>query len=141
MTNEDIARIQESWRTIAPVKRVAAELFYVKLFELDPTLKLLFSDDLKLREQKFLQLMDATINGLVRIDVLKPAVRELGIRNPLFGDSDEHHGTVATALIWTLEKCLRKDLTSELRSAWIRGFGILSQTLRSSPWETASRAA
>lgn len=53
MTREDIARVQASWHTIEPVKRVAAELFYVKLFELDATLKLLFSDDLQLRAQPF----------------------------------------------------------------------------------------
>ena len=141
MTNEDIEQIQESWRTVAPVKHVAAELFYVKLFELDPTLKLLFSDDLKLREQKFLQLMDATINGLKRVDVLMAAIRELGIRHPLFGGNDEHHGAVAAALMWTLEKCLRKDLTPELRSAWIKTFGVLSQTLRTSSWVAASQAA
>lgn len=141
MTNEDITLIQQSWRAIEPVKRVAAELFYVKLFELDPTLKLLFGDDLKLREQKFLQLMDATINGLERVDVLMAAVRELGIRNPLFGDSDEHHGTVAAALMWTLDKCLRKDLTSELRSAWIRTIGVLSQNLRTTPWVAEPQAA
>jgi len=141
MTKEDITQVQESWHSVAPVKRVAAELFYVKLFELDPTMKLLFSDDLQLRERRFLQLMDATINGLERADVLKPAIRELGFRHPLFGDSDEHHGTVAIALMWTLEKCLRKDLTFELRAAWTRTFGVLSQTLRTSPWTDASQAA
>ena len=81
MTKEDITLIQRSWHTIDPVKRVAAELFYVKLFELDPTLKLLFSDDMKLREQKFMQLMDATINGLERADVLMPAVWSWTIDN------------------------------------------------------------
>ena len=141
MKKEDIARVQATWHTIESVKRVAAELFYVKLFELDPTLKLLFSDDLKLREQKFMQLMDATINGLERADVLMPAVRELGIRHPLFGDSDEHHGSVAAALMWTLEKCLRKDLTPALKSAWIKTIGVLSQNLRTTPWAVEPQAA
>ena len=38
---EDIVRVQASWLTIEPVKRVAAELYFVKSFELDSTLKLL----------------------------------------------------------------------------------------------------
>ena len=141
MTKDDIALVQESWHTVAPVKRVAAELFYVKLFELDPTLQLLFGDDRKPREQKFLQIMDATVQGLERVDVLKPAIRELGIRHPLFGDSDERHATLAAALIWTMEKCLRKDFTSEVRSAWIKTYGVLSQTLRSVQWTATSQAA
>ena len=36
MTPEDIALVQESWRKIEPVKDIAAELFYSRLFELDP---------------------------------------------------------------------------------------------------------
>ena len=140
MTREEIARVQASWHTIEPVKRVAAELFYVKLFELDFTLKLLFSDDLRQREQKFLQLMDATVQGLEYSDMMMSAVRELGIRHPLFGDSDEHHGTVAAALFWTLEKCLRKEFTEQVRTAWTNTFEELSQTMRSVTW-AAPRAA
>ena len=140
MTKEDIARVQASWHTIEPVKRIAAELFYVKLFELDSTLKLLFSDDLQQREQKFLQLMDATVQGLEHADVMMSAVRELGIRHPLFGDSDEHHGTVAAALFWTLEKCLRKEFTEEVRAAWTSVYDLLSQTMRSAPWAAPQAA-
>jgi hemoglobin-like flavoprotein len=131
MTKDDIALVQGSWRHIEPVKQVAADLFYLKLFELDTTLRLLFSDDLKLRAQKFNQLMEATVRGLDRADVLMPAIRELGIRHPMFGDSDEHHGPIASALLWTLEKCLRADFTPQVRTAWIRTYGVLSQTLRS----------
>ena len=140
MTQDDIARVQASWHTIEPVKHVAAELFYVKLFELDATLKLLFNDDLKLREQKFLQLMDATVQGLAHADVMMSAVRELGIRHPLFGDSDEHHGPIAAALLWTLEKCLRREFTPEVRVAWANTFARLSKTIRFAPW-AAPRAA
>jgi len=128
MNREDITRVQESWHTIEPVKRITAELFYVKLFELDSTLKLLFSDQ-QAREQKFLQLMDATVNGLEHSDVMMSAVRELGIRHPLFGDSDERHGTIGAALFWSLEKCLRKDFTDEVRAAWTNTFDQLSSSL------------
>jgi nitric oxide dioxygenase len=141
MTKDDIAQVQESWRTIEPVKRIAAELFYVKLFELDPALSTVFSDDPQLRSQKFLQLMDATVNGLDRLDVLLPVIRELGVRHPLFGENDAHHGTVATALLWTLEKSLRNDFTPQVKTAWIKTYGVLSQTLRAAGLRAASRAA
>jgi hemoglobin-like flavoprotein len=140
MTKEDIALVQAAWHTIEPVKRIAAELFYVKLFELDSTLKLLYSDDLQLREQKFLQLMDATVEGLTRADVMNAAVREVGLRHPLFGDSDEHHASVAAALFWTLERCLRKDFTPEVRAAWRATYESLSQTLRSARWAAPQAA-
>jgi hemoglobin-like flavoprotein len=140
MTKEDIARVQATWHTIEPVKRIAAELFYVKLFELDATLKLLFSDDLQQREQKFLQLVDATVQGLEYTDAMMAAMRELGIRHPLFGDSEEHHGTVAAALSWTLEKCLRKEFTEEVRTSWAHTFELLSQAMRALPWAAPQAA-
>jgi hemoglobin-like flavoprotein len=140
MTKEDIAHVQTTWHTIEPVKRIAAELFYVKLFELDSTLKLLYSDDLQMREQKFLQLMDVTVEGLTRAEVVNSAVREVGLRHPLFGDSDEHHGTVAAALHWMLERCLRKDFTPEVRAAWQAICQSLSHTLRSARWAAPQAA-
>jgi hemoglobin-like flavoprotein len=130
MTSEDIALVQESWRKIEPVKEIAAELFYSKLFELDPPLRAVFGDDLKDRHRRFTQILGATVRGLDRVDVLLPAVRELGIRHPLFGAIDEHHASVASALFWTLEKGLRKDFTHEVKSAWIKTYGVLSQTMR-----------
>jgi hemoglobin-like flavoprotein len=130
MTSEDIALVQESWRKIEPVKEIAAELFYAKLFELDPPLQLVFGDDLKDRHKRFTQILGATVRGLDRVDVLLPAVRELGIRHPLFGAVDAHHASVASALLWTLEKGLRKDFTPDVKSAWIKTYGVLSQTMR-----------
>jgi hemoglobin-like flavoprotein len=130
MTSEDIALVQESWRKIEPVKEIAAELFYSKLFELDPPLRAVFGDDLKDRHKRFTQILGATVRGLDRVDVLLPAVRELGIRHPLFGAVDVHHASVASALLWTLEKGLRKDFTPDVKSAWIKTYGVLSQTMR-----------
>ena len=43
---------------------------------------------------------------------------------------DEHYGTAGTALIWTLERILREDFTPEVKSAWIKTYGVLSQTMR-----------
>lgn len=60
MTSQDIALVQESWRKIEPVKQLAAELFYTKLFELDPPLCVLFGDDLKDRQKRFTQILAAT---------------------------------------------------------------------------------
>jgi hemoglobin-like flavoprotein len=127
MTSEDILLVQESWLSITPVKQVTAELFYVKLFELDPDLRRLFEQDAREASRKFIQLLDATVRGLERTDVLMSAVREVGIRNPTFGASDVHHGTVAAALLWTLHKALRRDFSPAVKAAWIEIFGVLSR--------------
>src|SRR6187551_424653 len=45
MTGDDILLVQESWLSITPVKQITAELFYDKLFELDPGLRALLQGD------------------------------------------------------------------------------------------------
>jgi hypothetical protein len=39
MTLEEISLVQSTWAKVVPIKETAAELFYGKLFELDPALK------------------------------------------------------------------------------------------------------
>src|ERR1044072_8905134 len=117
MTNQDILLVQLSWRKVLPIKDAAAELFYLKLFELDPQIRALFTGDLEEQGAKLAQMILAAVRGLDRLGALLPVVRDLGMRHVAYGVSDEHYGTVGTALIWTLEQALREDFTPEVKSA------------------------
>jgi len=130
MTRDDILLVQSSWDQVIPARNVVAELFYQKLFELDPALRALFTGDLDQQRAKFLQMISATVHGLDRLDALLPVLRELGTRHVALGVRDEHYGAVATALLWTLEKALRGDFTPDVKAAWIVTYGVLSQTMR-----------
>jgi len=130
MTSEDILLVQLSWRKVLPVKDAAAELFYLKLFEIDPSLRTLFADDLELQGAKLVQMVTAAVRGLDRMDALLPVMRELGARHVAYGVRDEHYGSAGTALLWTLEQALRGDFTPEVKSAWIKTYGVLSQAMR-----------
>ena len=141
MTNHDILLVQVSWRKIEPIKDAAAELFYLKLFELDPALRELFGENMDAQGTKLMQMVGAAIRGLDRLDVLLPVVRDLGMRHATFGVRDEHYGTAGAALIWTLEQVLLKDFTPEVKSAWIKTIGVLSQNLRTTPWIAEPQAA
>ena len=132
MTRDDILLVQSSWQNALPARKAIAELFYLKLFELDPAMRSLFVADAEQQRRKFLQMMNATIRGLDKLDALLPVLRELGVRQYLGGVRDEHHAAVATALLWTLEKALRAEFTAEIKSAWIKTYGVLSQTMRES---------
>jgi hypothetical protein len=49
MTPEQVDLVQRSWRAVLPVGDTAAELFYGKLFSLDPSIQSMFRDDLRSR--------------------------------------------------------------------------------------------
>ena len=139
MTNEDIELVQGSWNRVLPLKKEAAELFYRKLFELDPGLRRLFTGNMEEQGAKLMQMITAAVNGLNRLEALLPVVRQLGARHGTYGVRDEHYETVATALLWTLEQGLQDEFTAEVKAAWIKVYGVLSQVMRES--HDAPRAA
>ena len=141
MTEEDTRLVQESWGKIEFVQEMVAELFYTRLFELDPAARELFATDSRERQQKFAGFMSATVRALDRAETLLPVVRALGVRHPALAANDRFHADVALALLWTLEKSLRRDFTPPVKSAWIATYGVLSQTLRTSLSGDAQRAA
>jgi methyl-accepting chemotaxis protein len=130
MTNDDIELVQKSWAQVSPVKQVTAEIFCQRLGEIDPPLRHSFGEDVCETSRKFIQLIDATVRGLARKDLLGAAIRQIGLRHPRFGSSDTHHGSIAAALVWALEKVLPGEFTEAVKAAWLRTLGLLSQTIR-----------
>ena len=131
MTPESKQLVQDSWRQVAPISEAAAELFYGRLFELDPQLRPLFAHtDLKEQGKKLMQMLAVVVKGLDNLDKLVPAVAALGQRHGEYGVKDEHYDTVAAALLWTLEKGLGEGFTAAVRQAWIDAYSLLSMVMK-----------
>ena len=91
MTNE---LVQDSFRQVAPIAETAAQLFYARLFELDPDLELLFKGNLSEQGRKLMQMLGLAVNSLDRLDQLLPVVRSLGARHVGYGVRDKDYDTV-----------------------------------------------
>jgi len=65
LTYKQKCLVQDSWGKVVPIADTAAELFYGKLFELDPNLKPLFKNsDMKEQGKKLMQMIGAAVKGL-----------------------------------------------------------------------------
>src|SRR5437762_5351390 len=113
MTPQQVALVKQSFALVAPIAETAAELFYGRLFELDPRLRPLFRGDLKEQGRKLMQMLAVVVAGLDRLESLIPAVRALGTRHAQYGVTHEDYATVGTALIQTLEHALGAGFTPE----------------------------
>lgn len=122
--------VQASFSKVLPIAPQAADLFYTRLFELDPSLRPLFSADMTEQKKKLMQMLATAVRGLDNLDTLVPVVRELGARHIGYGVNDAHYETVASALLWTLEKGLGPDFTAETKDAWVAVYTILSTTMK-----------
>ncbi len=130
MTPEQIELVQRTWRSILPVGDTAAELFYGKLFSLDPTLKALFKNDMKDQGRNLTAMMSVAVGALARPERITLAVRELGRRHVAYGVKPRHYEVVATALLWMLEKSLGEAFTPEVRAAWSSTYAFLAGTMQ-----------
>jgi hemoglobin-like flavoprotein len=130
MTPEEISLVQESWKMVVPIKEAAAEIFYGKLFELDPNLRGLFRGDIGEQGRKLMAMINTAINGLARLEELVPAVQSLGRRHAGYGVTAGDYGTVATALLWTLEKGLGSAFTPPVKAAWVKAYTVLADTMK-----------
>ena len=135
MTSKQVELVQTTWEKCVPIADQAATLFYGKLFELDPNLKPLFKSDMKEQGRKLMAMINVAVAGLDRLDALVPAVQDLGRRHKGYGVKAEHYGTVATALLWTLEKGLGDAFTPAAKEAWTQTYTVLAQTMQAASSE------
>ena len=130
MTPRQIELVQSTWQLVVPVAEDAAQLFYVRLFQLDPSLRAMFKGDMEEQGRKLMAMIDFAVKALTRLDSLLPGLRMLGERHGRYGVRDEHYDTVAQALIWTLHKGLGEAFTPEVRNAWAAAYRVLSNTMK-----------
>lgn len=130
MHADQITAVQTTFKEVAKIKEVAAELFYGKLFELDPALKSLFSGDMKEQGKALMSMLAIAVGGLNRLETIVPAVQELGVRHAGYGVQDKDYATVGQALLWTLEQGLEDLYTDDVADAWAAVYDTLATTMQ-----------
>jgi len=109
----------------------AADMFYRRLFEIDPATRKLFrATEMVAQRKKLVQMLNFAVNGLDRLDVLTSKVEDLGRRHAGYGVTDAHYDSVGAALLWTLEQGLGRAWTPAVASAWTEVYGMLSDIMR-----------
>ena len=132
MEAKTVTLVQESFEKVKPIAPQAAEIFYTKLFELDPKLKPLFpsSDDaMKSQGNKLMTMLAAAVAGLSNLDALVPVLKGLAKRHVDYNVEASHYDTVGAALLGTLEAGLGDEFTPEVKTAWTDVYGVMSNVM------------
>lgn len=129
VTPHQVELVQQSWEKVRPIADQAAELFYGRLFHLDPSLKPLFKGDMTEQGRKLMQTLGVAVASLTRLDAILETVRGLGRKHVDYGVPDESYATVGQALLWTLEQGLGDAFTEETRQAWTNTYVTLSNVM------------
>ena len=118
MTPRQVELVQTSFQKVVPIAGTAADLFYDRLFEVTPALRPMFPADLAEQKVKLMAMLGTAVTNLHQLGTVLPAIKEMGKRHVGYGVKPEHYALVGGALLWTLEKGLGADFTSEVKAAW-----------------------
>jgi hemoglobin-like flavoprotein len=100
-------------------------LFYGKVFELDPSARPLFHNDLTFQGQKLIDTLGVVADTLEHFDSIRPRLEELGRKHAGFGVRKEQYAVISTALIWAIGHTLGPDFDAATREAWRLAIGAV----------------
>ena len=75
-------------------------------------------------------MIGTAVASLNRLEVIVPAVQDLGRRHAGYGVQPAHYDTVATALLWTLGQGLGDAFTPPVKAAWTEAYTILATVMK-----------
>jgi hemoglobin-like flavoprotein len=130
MDAQRIALVQHSFAQVVPIADQAADLFYARLFQLDPSLRAMFKGDMREQKGKLMTMLRMVVVGLTQMEELVPAVQALGRRHAGYGVAEAHYATMGAALLWTLEQGLGAAFTPEVAAAWATVYTLLAGTMK-----------
>lgn len=130
MTPQQINILKSSWAKVVPIKDTAAELFYRKLFELDPAVKPLFKGDMKEQGRKLMAAINTVVNGVDNLGPMVPVLQDMGKRHVAYGVTDAHYDTVGAALIWTLGQGLGDAFTPDVKDVWVGAYTTIAGVMK-----------
>lgn len=152
LSDEEKRTLRESWRLVAPIMDTAGDLFYRRLFELQPAYRKLFPEDMSSQKRKLIAMLgfavrsadwadDTWAQDVASDDDLFLVVLALGRRHALlYKVPEEAFPTVGEALLWTLNMALGQAFTAETRAAWAKLYALLSTTMLIGARQAATEA-
>src|SRR5215207_4901026 len=99
MTPEQKLLVQSSFAKVAPIADLAASMFYTRLFETDPSLRVLFKGDMAEQGRKLMKTLALVVSSLNRLAELTPVIQKMGERHASYGVKDYHYDIVGRALL------------------------------------------
>ena len=125
MTSDQAHIVQSTWRAVLPVGDTFAELFYGRLFALDPRLRRLFRDDMVEQGRNLTAMLSIAAASLAKPERISVALRHLGRRHAAYGVRPRDFATVEDALLFALEHALIDVFTPQVKAAWQAAYALL----------------
>lgn len=122
--------VQQSFALLEPALEPLMDLFFARLFQMEPSLRNLFPNDLSHHKRIFCRTLALIICEMEELAQLDTRVEELGKLYIALGLDAGAYDTLGAALVWTVEIGLGEAFTLEMRTAWSLFYGEMAKGIR-----------
>ncbi|GAB4228544.1 MAG: globin family protein [Methyloligellaceae bacterium] len=129
LEQDDVALVRASFSALAPALPLVAELFFRRLYALEPELARTFPGTLEEQKDTLTTLLTLTVSCLDRLEDLYPKLKLLAAKGRDLYIGPYYYGAIGEALLWTLQEALQDRLTPEARDAWTSVYGRIAEIM------------
>jgi hemoglobin-like flavoprotein len=131
----EIQLVQQTFAMVNCVSVTASQMFFNRLFELDPKLRSLFTIDMHSHRVKFMATLRFMVDSLDEPQALDSITRQMGQLHGEKGVQNAQYETVEQALLWMLQRTLGRSFTPEVRNAWIKAYALIAAKMQEAAHE------
>ena len=140
MTPEEILLVQATFDALLPISTAVAQQFYHHLFEVAPTVRSRFPDDMHGQYDMLMAMINTVVHSLWNPDALVPILKQLGRRHVGYGTHTTDYDLVGEVLLHTLRHYLGTQFTVEVEAAWTTAYTFIATTMQAGAVEAGSVA-
>ncbi len=129
LTPAEIKSVQRTFEMITPLADTFALIFYDRFFQLEPTIRPLFKNDMTLQREKLMIMLAFIVRGLDRPDLFISELQEMGNRHVSYGVLPDHYPILKDAVLIALDVSLGEKMTDEIRVAWEKTLLIITDIM------------
>ena len=129
ITQIQIRLVRRSFSLASSRKTQIAQLFFDRLFQLDPNLRPLFDYvDTDEQGERVLRMLAFIIKTLDDMPTFESEIKAMGQRHLGYGVKKEDYQKFNEAFLWALEKGLGNAFTPAMREAWRTTTALITRT-------------
>jgi nitric oxide dioxygenase len=130
VTPEQIALVAQSVEAMREQADTVVAQFYVRLFEVAPDARDLFTNDMAAQRTKFFAELDTITHAIPDLNAFVNEAERLGSEHADFGVEGRHYRAFGQVLIDVLRDVYADAFTQELEDAWRLAYRLVSDSMQ-----------
>jgi hemoglobin-like flavoprotein len=130
VTPEELDLVSHAGSVVSTCPDRFATAFYDTLFEISPSTRELFPDDMTAQKGKLIDELEFLINAARDLDIFVERASELGRRHVDYGVQYDDYERVGVALTSALRECMEVEWSDAHEAAWAKLYNLIADVMR-----------